>query len=59
VHQVSPLTTVKSDATTVHVQVVYQLGLELLYGVYHSADITSAQELSVPVQVVYQHQLAS
>ena len=58
-HQVSQLTTVKSQDVNVPVQVVYQLGLLLLYGVYHNAEITSSQELKVPVQVVYQHQLAS
>lgn len=51
-HQVSQLITVKSQATRVPVQVVYQLGLELLYGVYPKAEITSEQELTVQVQVV-------
>lgn len=56
-HQVSPLTTVKSQATSVQVQVVYQFGLVLLYGVYHNVDIIWEQVLIVPVQVVYPHGL--
>lgn len=57
-HQVSPLITVKSQATRVPVQVVYQLGFVLLYGVYHRVDIICEQVLIVPVQVVYPHPLA-
>ena len=47
------------DAVSVQVQVVYQLGFVLLYGVYHSADIICEQVLIVPVQVVYPHQLVN
>ena len=53
-HQVSQLTTVKSQATRVPVQVVYPLGFVLLYGVYPKAEITSAHVLNVQVQLVYQ-----
>jgi hypothetical protein len=41
----------KSLATNVHVQDVYQLGLELLYGVYHNAVVTSEQL----IDLIYQH----
>lgn len=57
--QLSPLITVKSDDVSVQVQVVYQLGFVLLYGVYPSVDIIWEQVLIVPVQVVYQHPFAS
>lgn len=56
-HHVSQLITVKSPDVNVQVQVVYQLGFVLLYGVYHSVDIIWEHVLIVPVQVVYPHGL--